>query len=493
VEHAGTSLGRPAPCEAQRAALRVAQEAAARVPAYGRYLRLAGYDAGRLRTFADFCQLPAMDKTSYLMRYPLDARCLNADLARANMVTMTSGTGGPALFWPRFAEQNHQWLRGMTAMFEDHFHIRERQTLMVAALALGAWGFGASIALVGQRIFADLGIRGTMVTPGLSQEDTLRYVAQLGPHYDQTLLISYPALVPTLLEAGAQQGISWPGLNVGIFTSGEGVSEAQRERIFELIGKDPERLEGFLSGFGVTEVGGLLGHETHLCLLLRRLCARDPALTATLFGSDVMPSLNQYDPRSRFLQVEDGELLLTMSGAVPLVRYNTHDRGGLLALDEVVAACRERGYDLAAELRARGFGPAVWRARPFMYVFGRSDAIIVHGGNIYLDEVARVIEAPELRTSSTGKFELSSAAAADGRVTVHLAVELRPDAAATDVLQALYERAVLDGLQRVSARFRAVYEADRERVGVAVKLLPYGAGAGWGPKGRRVVLAPDGR
>jgi phenylacetate-CoA ligase len=491
MQHAGPALGHPAPREAQVTAVHVAQHAAARVPAYGRFLRLAGYDASRLRAFGDFCQLPVMDKASYLTRYPLDARCINADLPGTNLVTMTSGTGGPALFWPRFAEQNDQWLRGMTAMFDEHFHIRERQTLMVAALALGAWGFGASIALVGQRIFSDLGIRGTMVTPGLSQDDTLRYIQQLSPHYDQTVLISYPAMVPALLETGAERGIDWPGLNTGIFTSGEGASEAQRDRMFQLIGKDPDRLEGFLSGFGVTEVGGLLGYETPLCLLLRRLCARDTALTRTLFGEDVMPSLNQYDPRTRFLEVEHGELVLTMAGAVPLVRYNTHDRGGTLALDDVLAACRGHGYDLAAELRARG--ARSWRPLPFMYAFGRSDAIVVHGGNIYLDEVAQVIEAAELRTSTTGKFELASDADADGRVTVRLAVELRADAEATDELQRLYERTVVDGLQRVSARFRAVYEAQPERVNVAVSLVPFGAGAAWGPKGRRVLLARDGR
>ena len=90
----------------------MAQEAAAQVPAYARFLRLADYDATRLRTFADFCGLPPVDKTSYLERYPLDQRCRRGDLARAQAVTLSparratprSGPATPIRYracWPR--------------------------------------------------------------------------------------------------------------------------------------------------------------------------------------------------------------------------------------------------------------------------------------------------------------------------------------------------------------------------------------------------------
>src|SRR5690242_17331373 len=90
---------------AQLHALRVAQDAAVHVPAYARFLRQHGYDAGRLRSFADFCHLPTMDKQSYLQRYALAERCRHADLARAYMVVASSGTAGPATLWPRYPEQ----------------------------------------------------------------------------------------------------------------------------------------------------------------------------------------------------------------------------------------------------------------------------------------------------------------------------------------------------------------------------------------------------
>ena len=146
--------------QAEVRALRVAQEAAAQVPAYARFLRLAGYDASRLRTFADFCGLPPVDKTSYLERYPLDQRCRRGDLARAQAVTLSSGSSGHATLWPRYPDQMPGLVAALSGMFEEHFRIRERQTLMVLAQAIGPWGFGTSVARVAQYLFGPGGVRG---------------------------------------------------------------------------------------------------------------------------------------------------------------------------------------------------------------------------------------------------------------------------------------------------------------------------------------------
>jgi phenylacetate-CoA ligase len=481
------------PHQAEVRALRVAQETAALVPAYARFLRLAGYDASRLRSYADFRALPVMDKASYLTRYPLAERCRRGDVTQAYIVTRSSGTSGPATFWPRTPEQTPPMLAAVRVMLQEHFRIQDRWTLMVLATALGPWGYATSMTQLAQRLFSESDVRGTVVTPGLNEEEALRFVEQLSPQYDQTILVGYPALLPALLEAGQQRGISWASLNAGVVLGGEGASEAQRERILEYLGRDPERLEGLVNTFGATEVAGIIGYETRLCLLLRPLCARQPALAEALFGAPVVPSVNQYNPLSAFLEVEDGEVLLTLRGAVPLIRYNTHDRGGLLTYDQVVSVCHAHGYDLQQELQTRGAGAQSLRRLPFLYVHGRSDAVILHGGNIYVDEVAHVLEMPELRASNSGNFEVATEPQADGRVTVRLTVELQEGQTATDELMALYQRCVLEGLQEVSARFRAAYAASQGRTRLEVGLVPYGTLQGRGPKQQRVVLPHEPR
>jgi len=461
--------------QAEVRALRVAQEAAAHAPAYARFLRLAGYDPARLRGFADFCQLPVMDKASYLARYPLDQRCRRGELPRAHIVTLSSGSSGQPVLWPRFPDQDALLEASFAAMFQEHFRIRERWTLLVVTLAMGSWVAGTLVAEMGQRIFARPGMRGTVVTPGLNQEEALRFIEQLGPHYDQTIIIGYPAPLATLLAAGAQRGLAWPALNVQLVTGGEYVSEGQRERALRQIGKDPERLEGFVVLFASSEVAGALGYETPLCLLIRRLCVGSPALTEALFGSRVIPSLAQYNPLSYFLQTENNEILLTARGAVPLVRYNTHDRGGLLTHEEMLARCRAHGHDLLAELRKRRPDLASYDPLPFVYVFGRSDAAIVHGANVYVEQVRAVLEQPGLPAFTSGRFRLGASTEPDGQATLRVEVELRPGVEASPELTASYQQAVVQGLQQVSSEFRAAYEAARGRVAVQVALLPFGA------------------
>lgn len=455
-------------------ALRVAQEAAAHVPAYARFLRQHGYDAARLRSFADFCALPIMDKDSYLRRYPLADRCLGGEIPRSYIVISSSGTSGAAMLWPRLPEQEPATVAGVRAALEEHFQISQRWSLVVIAAAMGPWAYGTGMTLTTQRIFAEGWARGTVVTPGLNVEETLRFVAQLGPHYDQTILVSYPTLLPTLLEQGKQQGLDWPALNVGVVTAGEGATEAQRERILRLLGKDPEQLEGFVAVFGASEIAGTIGYETRLCLLLRRLCTRTPALAEALFGSRLLPSLVQYNPLLHFLEPQEEEVLLTMRGAAPLVRYNTHDRGGLLAFEQVVSICRTHGYDLTAEVHARGHPGVRFQPLPLLYVHGRSDAVTFHSVNVYLDEIVAALEQPELCESNTGNFEVCTDRSPDGVVTLRLLVELREKVVPDAQLRALYESQVLRGLVEASPRFRATYEASRDRTVLAVDFVPSG-------------------
>ena len=288
------------------------------------------------------------------------------ELARAHIVTLSSGATGTPTLWPRFPDQDAAQLSTLIAIYQEHLRIKERWTLLIVANAMGAWVGGTIVAETGQRIFSTPGIRGTVVTPGLNQEEALRFVEQLSRHYVQTFVIGYAAPMATMLEEGRRRGVDWPALNVTLCSGSEYVSEGQRERLAQLLGKDLDRLEGFFGIFGSSEGGGAIGDQSRLCLLIRRLCARTPGLADALFDSPIVPSLNQYNPVSHFLETRDGEILLTARAGVPLIRYNTHDRGGLLSMDELVARCRSFSYDLRQELAARGFGSEYLRPLPLM-------------------------------------------------------------------------------------------------------------------------------
>ena len=60
-------------------------------------------------------------------------------------------------------------------------------------------------------------------------------------------------------------------------------------------------------------VSGVLGTETVLSATIRRWLARRPELARELFGRDRLPSLLQYDPYHRFLEMkpDDGTIAIT--------------------------------------------------------------------------------------------------------------------------------------------------------------------------------------
>lgn len=115
----------------------------------------------------------------------------------------------------------------------------------------------------------------------------------------------------------------------------------------------------------------MLGNETPLSICIRRFLAQHPDAARRLFGESRLPTLVQYDPRSRFFEVEDGTLLFSGDNGVPLVRYHIADTGGLVSYPAMLAFLGEYGLDPLLEIRAasdRGV-----RRLPFAYVFGRAD------------------------------------------------------------------------------------------------------------------------
>ena len=191
-----------------------------------------------------------------------------------------------------------------------------------------------------------------------------------------------------------------------------------------------------------------------------------------------MPSLTQYNPFTHYVEIEQGEIVLTSRGGVPLVRYNTHDRGGLLSVEEVEARCRAHGYDLAGELAARGWPADALRPLPFLYTYGRADAAVVHGANVYAEHVREVLEQPALRAATTGQFQFGATTDPDGRATLRIEVELRAGLAPTEELRTLHESLVQRALLRLNSELRNAFEAFGERpleVAATLRASPFDA------------------
>ena len=136
---------------------------------------------------------------------------------------------------------------------------------------------------------------------------------------------------------------------------------------------------------------------------MRRLANDDVGLRRDLYGTEKnCDALVQYTPAGVFVEMIDGEIVITNGGAVPVIRYNSHDLGGSTTFARVMEVLESRGYG-PQYLRDAGVSENhVWQM-PFMYAFGRKDCVIVDGVNIYAEGVAPALLKPGMETITNWK------------------------------------------------------------------------------------------
>jgi phenylacetate-CoA ligase len=194
-----------------------------------------------------------------------------------------------------------------------------------------------------------------------------------------------------------------------------------------------------------------------------------PDAARELFGSARLPTLVQYDPASRYFEQHDGTLLFTADSGVPLIRYHIADEGGLVAYEDVLALCREAGFDPLA-----GLGPRAAANRlPFAFIFGRSHlAVSFFGANVYPENVSAGLEQPSVSPWVTGKFVLEVVEDADRNRRLAVAVELAPGEDAAPGRTGAAADSILTQLRRLNSEFAHYvppeYQAPR------ITLLPAG-------------------
>lgn len=457
---------------AEDAALALFHRTADTVPAYHDFLRERGVEAEQIRTFADFRRLPLTTKENYHRRYPLADLCRDGRLEGCDVIAVSSGSTGEPTFWPRSPADERPVVARFEQVFRESFRADTRRTLAVVCFALGTW-VGGLYTVSCCRALAAAGHPITTIAPGNNKEEILRVVPELGPQFEQVVLLGYPPFLKDVVDTGLARGMDWSRYRIKLVMAGEVFSEEWRTLVGERAGlEDPCHDSASLYG---TADGGALGNETPLSIRIRRFLAARPQVAQELFGQPRLPTLVQYDPFARFFEEHDGTLLFSGAGGIPLIRYHIADEGGLVSYDDMLEFCTRHGFDPAADPAADpATDPAAERwAAPFVYVFGRSHfAVSFFGANLYPENVTVGLEQPEVSGSVTGKFVMEVKQDADHNPYLAIAVELAPGVTADSKVQERTAASIRSQLQRLNSEF-AHYVPERSQLPM-VTLLPAG-------------------
>lgn len=448
-----------------------------KIPAYGDFLKRKGIQQNidNIFNIENFKKLPIMDKQNYILKYPIEK--LTANLDDVYTVERSSGYSNISIFWPRLPEEDVLFPSYIEYAFVQFYNINVKRTLVVTTLALGTWVSGEKMAQALRITAAKKKYKLTVASPGANIEDTLEIIQTLSHKYEQTIIVGYPPFVKSVLEQGDRRGIAWKKLNIKIGLGGEGYSEKLREYFMQKIGADDKDLLAVSGGYGAADLGMTIGREYPLTVIIKKIAGKDNELAKALFKSTDIPALLQYNPASCYIEEHEKELLFTIKAGIPVIRYNIHDRGGVIGYNEMVKVLKKFNYNISDLLKGYNYTEKdVWRL-PFFYVFGRSDGTVcVSGMNVYIENIEAALHSPE--TDLINSFKISKEVDNDKSEKLCIILELKNGVKVADneleKLKGQYQEIFLKKLLEVNKDYKYVYNARPDKMKPIIKIFNYG-------------------
>ncbi len=437
------------------------------VPAYRQFLHERGIVPERISSFEDFQALPLLDKAGYMQKYPLPERCNGGQITACDRLAVSSGSTGSPIFWPRAMLDELDVALRFEQVFRQSFRAFERDTLAVVCFPLGNWVGGVFTTSCCWHL-AQKGYPLIVATPGNKPDEILRVVHEMGPHFEQTVLLGYPPFIKDVIDGGSAQGMDWSRYHIKFVFAGEVFSEEWRTLMLKRV-NSVSPCSDSASLYGTAD-GGVLGNETPLSIAIRRFLSTSPGVARELFGESRLPTLVQYDPMSRFFEVVDGATLaVTGDNGVPLIRYHIADRGGIMSYREMMGFLNARGL---TTLEAYGLD-AETIPLPFVWVFGRADfTVSFYGANIYPENIVVGLEQPEFAGWVSGKFVMEAGTDGAGSEFLRIVVELLPAVAADADKTSAISSSIRSQLLRLNSEF-ANYAPEAKQI-PRLEFRPFG-------------------
>ncbi len=417
----------------------------ARVPAYREFLKKQNTVPS-----APWADLPLMNKANYLLDYSTENLCWDGSISGCHLIGASSGfSKSGSIFWPKRPCDEAEYMASLENLMIDYYGIDKRKTLIFVCLAFGTWIGGIQIASA-MRVLAASGRHPlTVATPSLNLSESVEIYARYGSNYEQAIWILNPSSVNLIAALLDRRGIQAPPGTIFFPVVGEYFTEHFREAIARRFGHPEDHPFVVWTGYGSADAGDL-GAETAATIALRKFFHRHPALSQEFFGTDSTPMLLAI-PAGCFLEIVNGNIVVTKDQMVPLVRYDTGDSGGLLSRQK----CLELPY-LPSGLPEK-------LPEQILFVHGRaSDAVIFYGTNLLIGAInGHFFSLPE-RYRYGGLFELRRVEKS-GVTIFSFRIFVRGELAVE--LCAHYQESLIGFLKRNSLEFNAKYDALSQSAG----------------------------
>jgi phenylacetate-CoA ligase len=333
--------------------------------------------------------IPVCDKHNYLLKYPVED-LTKEDVSNAFLIGTSSGfSKSGSVFWLKESVDEAAYLKAVRDLLIDNYGIDENKTLIIVSLAFGTWIGGMQLASTFRNLASEMeGV--TVATPGLNIKEAVEIAKKFGKFYDKIVWTVNPSSINIIYYLLKDE----PSLLNGkiVFpVVGEYFTENFREDVAVKFGHLKEYPFAVRTGYGSADAGDL-GIEYKETIELRKFLNQNPQLCRKLFSYDEAPMMFVKNNKT-FIEIINGEIIVTKDQFIPLVRYNTKDCGGILHKKELKEYIDRELYEKLPD--------------EILYVFGRTgDSIIFYGTNLNITRIGDFLSSLN-RSDYAGLFEVS--------------------------------------------------------------------------------------
>ena len=399
----------------EKCLLKVFRRSASSVPAYSKLLKEKGVNPESITSVEAFKRLlPIIDKYDTFIKYEdrISSLCVDGEFGDVVSVLSSSGYSG-RFSYGLISRAEDKAGRNMVDLYLDQrFQIEKRRTLLINCLPMG-------VKVASERtVVGDVSVRPDMA---------IALVRSFGRDFDQIIMAGENTFMKCTLELGLEKGIIWSDYNIRVIVGEESFPETYRTYMASLLQKDVDKAAEIIVGssMGISEIGLSVFQESLDTIRIRRRLDAQPDLRKKYFGDiSFTPMIFNYIPMVFYVEEHKKEgdefpefvfTPLSLKRRLPLIRYNTHDKGTHI----------EPGADLKQDITTN---------LPLVAIFGRGDHIVVAGKRVYTEGVKELIYGDIAFASKvTGNFLLPPGA--HEQKPVKLRIQMKKGIAASPAIK----------------------------------------------------------
>ena len=426
------------------------------IPAYKDFLKKNKVRPDKVKTMADWISIPPMSKDEYLRKYPLEKLCWGGKLKDKSLVfTSTSGSTGEPFYFPRVDLVDCQSSVLHEIFLNNTSRGKKVSTLVIDSFGMGVWIGG----IITYQAFRKIALRGypvSVITPGINKKEIFEALKNIASRFDQVILCGYPPFIKNIIDEGNDQGINWKKINLKLLFAAEAFTESFRDYLLKKTGIKDACLDT-INIYGSADLG-TMALESPLSILSRKLLAEKRLSYEKIFpGVIKTPTIAEFNPLFVNFEERNGRILCTGDNALPLIRYDIGDHGGVCEFDDFIERFRKIGIDLLKEAKKRGITKTI-NGLPFVYVYERADfGAKLFGAIIYPEHIREVLLHDSLQEHLTGKFTVVTKHDVKENQYLEINLELKSNKKHFPELAERVKKMVVDNLLAKNAEYKNNY------------------------------------